>query len=350
MKLLTFAHRGEAQAFLSAENYRPVEFIFDGLLKSDDHFLLITGEGVQSTSEKTIATLTRFGEEIDEVVNLGVAGSLNEKIKKYDLVWVRTAFAHHAEKLEFKSFTSGSGKAASDCMTAFARVLNHEEKKKLSLFADLVDRELWAAASAAHLFRKPFRSLKIVSDEMKKEDTDICKFVKEEAPLYSQKLLEEFRAKEGKAEAEMIKSPVDEMSFSTDKDFYFTVSQERKLLSTIEGLRLRGTTEEMLLKDDFVKNLKAEELLPKERTRLLLQFLSEKLNPVSKKIRESIEDSLTPLKDARIQVSYDNDFEEAWLNLSVRIQSSRDLEKVKNSLKIFSYEDFKKVLDGHFDV
>lgn len=349
MKLLTFAHRGEAQAFLSAENYKPVEFIFDGLLKSEDHYLLITGEGVQLTSEKTIATLTRFGAEIDEVLNLGVAGSLNEKLKKYDLIWVRTAFAHHAEKLEFKSFTSRSVKPEHDCMTAFARVLNHEEKKKLALFADLVDRELWAAASAAHLFKKPFRSLKIISDEMKKEDTDICKFVKEEAPLYSQKLLEEYRSSEGKS-GTASNTPEINNRFIADKDFYFTVSQERKLLSTLEGLKLRGTSEEMILKDEFVRSLKTEELLPKERTRLLLQYLTEKLNPISKKIRESIEESLAPLKDARIQVSYDNDFEENWLNLSVRIQSSRDLEKVKNALKIFSYEDYKKILDGHFDV
>lgn len=350
MKLLTFAHRGEAQAFLSAENYRPVEFIFDGLLKSDSHYLLITGEGVQSTSEKAIATLTRFGEEIDEVMNLGVAGSLNEKIKKYDLVWVRTSFAHHAEKLEFKSFTSDSSKAGHDCMTAFARVLNPDEKKKLSLFADLVDRELWAVASAAHLFKKPFRALKIVSDEMKKEELDdICKFVKAEAPLYSQKLLEEYRKTEDQ-KSSVAKTTVTEGLFSSDRDFYFTVSQERKLLSTLEGLRLRGTAEDTLYQDEYVQTLKAEELLPKERTRLLLQYLTEKLNPVSKKIRESIEDSLAPLKEARIQVTYDNDFEEDWLNLSVRIQSTRDLEKVKNALKIFSYEDFRKILDGHFDV
>ena len=40
MKLLTFAHRGEAQAFISSYQFKPVDFIFDGLLKSNDTFLL----------------------------------------------------------------------------------------------------------------------------------------------------------------------------------------------------------------------------------------------------------------------------------------------------------------------
>jgi nucleoside phosphorylase len=347
MKLLTFAHRGEAQAFLSAFQFKPVDFFFDGLLKSQNFYLLITGEGVQSASEKTISTLARFNDEIVEVINLGVAGSVTEKLKKNDLIWIRTAYAHHAEKLEFKSFTSALP-AHHDCMTAFSRVLDVNEKKKLSLFADIVDRELWAVASAAHLFKKPFRSLKIISDEMKNAESDICKFIKEEAALFSEKLLHEFQNYQGKAEVETKKEDKD---FLEDNNFYFTVSQERKLQSTLDGLKLKGLDRSALYKsDEFVKNLKQEELLPKERTRLLLQNLTERLNPMAKKIRENIEDKLEPLKEARIHASYDNDFEEEWVNLSMRIQSSRDLERVKNALKIFSYEDFKKVLNGQFDV
>jgi len=348
MKLLTFAHRGEAQAFLASDNFRPVEFFFDGLMKSETTYLLITGEGVQTTSEKTISVLARFGEEISEVFNLGVAGSLTEKLRKYDLIWVRTSFAHHAERLEFKSFTAETEKTSHDCMTSFVRVLQIEERKKLGLFADLVDRELWAVASAAHLFKKPFHSLKIISDEMLPENEDICKFVKAEAPVYSEKLLEEFKQKVEKEKPSVVSTT--EVQFISDKNFYFTVSQERKLLSTLEGLRLKGTSERQLLEDPFICSLKEQECLPKERTRLLLQFLTEKLNPISKVIRETIEESLTPLKEARIQATYDNDFEEDWLNLSVRIQSTRDLERVKNALKIFSYEDFKNVLNGEFDV
>ncbi len=348
MKLLTFAHRGEAVAFLASSNFSPVDFYFDGLLKSNDCYLLITGEGPQNASEKTITVLANFNQEISEVYNLGVAGSLTTKLKKYDLTWVRTAYAHHAEKLEFKSFSSPSTRAEFDCLTAFVRVVDPNEKQKFSLIASIIDRELWAVASAAHLFKKNFYSLKVISDDLIASSEDICKFVKEEAPKFSQILFKGFEQREFiKPE---ISSPLLSTSFTDDPLFYLTTSQERKLHSLLEGLRLKGFSLEEILNFKEVREIKAQEKLPKERTRLLLQYLIDRLNPISAKIRESIEDSLTVLKEAKITPSYDPSFEDDWLGISVRIQSSRDLEKVKNALKIFSYEDFKKIFNGQFDV
>ena len=353
MKLLTFAHRGEAQAFLAAFVFKPVEFFFDGLLKSDEYYLLITGEGPHTASEKTITVLAKFNEEITEVLNIGVAGSLTNKLKKQDLVWVRTAYAHHAERLEFKSFSSLNPKdmkSPNDCMTAFSRMLSNEEKKKLSHFASLVDRELWAVASAANLFKIPFRALKIISDDLTPTEADICKFVKEEAPLFSEKLLTEFKTTETETEALKVLPIEKENIFLSDKAFYFTTSQERKLQSMLEGLKLKGISPESLMKNESIQKIKETEKSPKDKTRLLLLFLGDQLNPIAVKIRASLEEILSPLSDAKITSTFDSAFEDDWLNLSVRIQSSRDLEKVKNSLKIFSYEDFKKILDGQFDV
>lgn len=348
MKLLTFAHRGEAQAFLGAHVFKPVDFFFDGLLKSDDYYLLITGEGPHSASEKTISVLAKFNESITHVYNLGIAGSLNQRLKKFDLLWIRTSYAHHAEKLEFKSYSSLNPQAACDCMSAYTRVLDFLEKEKLSHFASVVDRELWAVASAAHLFKKSYSSLKIISDEMKESEVDICKFIKEEAPFFSEKLLEEFQ----KQEHLLPTKPVikETPSFSNDQDFYFTTSQQRKLQSTLEGLRLKGISLESLLSSGEIRAIKETEKLKKERSRLLLELLSEQLNPISVKIKDSIEKALAPLQEARITPSFDSEFEEDWLSLSMKIHSSRDLEKIKNALKIFSYEDFKKIFNGHFDV
>ncbi|MBC7430209.1 MAG: hypothetical protein H7336_16465 [Bacteriovorax sp.] len=348
MKLLTFAHRGEAQAFLSAYTFKPVDFFFDGLLISPEYYLLITGEGPHAASEKTTAVLAKFSESITHVYNIGVAGSLTPELKMHDLLWIRTSYAHHAEKLEFKSFSSENSKAAHDCMTAFNRVLDMEEKRKLSHFANIVDRELWAIASAANLFKKPYLALKIISDEMKATEIDICKFVKEEAPLLSEKLLHEFQ----KTELLTVKkiTPKIDSEFLNDPLFYFTTSQERKLNSTLQAITLKGLTEKELVMDSEVRAIKVMDKLPKERTRLLLLFLSEKLNPISVKIRAKIENAIAPLEAAKISISYDNDFEEDYINLTVKIQSTRDLEKVKNALKIFSYEEYKTIFDGNFDV
>lgn len=348
MKLLTFAHRGEAQAFLKAFHFSPVDFFFDGLLRSDDFFLLITGEGPHVASEKTVSVLSHFHKEITQVFNLGVAGSLNPNQKLHDLVWVRTSYAHHADKCEFKSYSSANSKAKNDCITAYSRVLNKEDKHKLSLFASIVDRELWAVASAAHLFKKNFKALKIISDEMTDLQIDICQFVKTEAPALSLKLLLEFNNEEQQASFPFI--PKNPSLFLDDESFYFTLSQTRKLESLLLNLQLKGISIENLKNHSEILAIKAMDKLPKERTRLLLELLNEQLNPISLKIKTSIAKSIAPLVDAKISPSFDPDFEEDWLSLSMKIQSSRDLEKIKNALKIFSYEDFKKVFEGKFDV
>jgi hypothetical protein len=103
-----------------------------------------------------------------------------------------------------------------------------------------------------------------------------------------------------------------------------------------------------LLNAPDVLAIKQMDKLPKERTRLLLQYLGERLNPVSVIIKANIETALSPLQDAKIIPLFDSNYEEDWLGLSMKIQSSRDLEKIKNALKIFSYEDFKKIFDGNF--
>lgn len=347
-KLLTFAHRGEAQAFLEGHTFKALDFFFDGLFESDQYYLLITGEGPHNASEKTISVLAKYKEAISEVFNIGIAGSLNPKLKKNDLRWIRTAFAHHAEKLEFKSYSSPYKGAHHDCMTAYGRVLSLEERKTLSHFADLVDRELWAVASAAQFFKIPFYALKIVSDEMVESSEDICKFVKNEASFFSQKLLEEFNFHLKNDIQKQTPKIVPHNLLSgllADSDFYFTTSQQRKLTSLLDNLEKKGVNP-IHLNFSAIKN---REISPKDRSRLLLQYFNDELNPMAKMIRESLAKKLDSLDQAAIHCSYDPDFEQDWLQLSMRVQSSRDLEKIKNALKIFSYEDFKSIFNGQIE-
>lgn len=342
-KLLTFAHRGEAQAFFLAYSFKPVEFFFDGLFESEHFFLLVTGEGLHNASEKTISVLAKLDKAIDEVFNIGVAGSLNLKLKKNDLIWIRTAYAHHAERLEFKSYSSPLKSAQNDCMSAYDRVLSLVERSTLSQFADLVDRELWAVASAAQLFKLPFYAVKIISDDMNSTSEDICKFVKEEALSFSEKLLKEFQSLEKFAPR---KSTFEnKIDFLHDSDFYFTTSQERKLVSLQQGLKRKGVD----LNNLNVNSIRELDTSPKDRTRILLQFLNDELNPIAKMIRISLAKKLAQLELAGINSNYDPDFEQSWLQLSMKIQSSRDLEQMKNALRLFSYEDFKSVFHGKIE-
>ena len=348
MKLLTFAHRGEAQVFFLNLNYKPVAFFFDGLFRNEDSFLLITGEGPLAASEKTMAVLSTFHQEIDFVINIGVAGSLNTALKLHDLVWVRTSYAHHAERLEFKSYTSTTPNAKNskyDCMTAYTRVLSNQEREKFSQFSSLVDRELWSIASAATFFKLPFSALKIISDDKtltQSEQFDICKFVKDEAPQLSQKMFDEYQS---------INAPIKKTKtltnnpFLDDDHFYFTTSQARKLISLSEGLRLKDIN----LKSINIDEIKMLELTPKDRTRHLLLFLSDLLNPMATKIRNAVGKAISPLSDAGISTHTDPDLEMDWIQLTMKIQSTRDLEKTKNALKLFSYENYKKIFHGELD-
>jgi nucleoside phosphorylase len=344
MKLLTFAHRAEAQAFFKNDEFRNVDFIFNGLFKSRDYYLLLTDEGLHSASEKTIASLSIIHPDIDEVINLGVAGSLSKKYKKNDLLWIRTSMAHHAEKLEFKSYSSQGKNSAADCMSAYTRVLSASDRHKLSLFADVVDRELWAIASAASLFKLPFSSLKIISDDLThhEEGHEICQLVKEEAHLFSEKLFMELQT------VKAAQKPVNKVSapkeFYQSEAFYFTTTQERKLKSLLEGLRVKNIS----IPQELVDDLLSLQVLPKERSRLLLIELNDLLNPFAKKMRDALDSSLDPLTKAGISAQYNSNLEQSQLNLSMAINCERDLERVKNALKIFSYSDYKNIFDGKF--
>lgn len=345
MKLLTFAHRGEAQAFIDHFDFKVQEFYFNGLFKSDSYLLLLTDEGAHSASEKTVAVLSSFKNEIDEIINLGVAGGLSSKAIKNQTYWIRTAYAHHAEKLEFKSYSSTLETSEIDCLTAYNRILSASDRDKLSSFADLVDRELWAVASAANLFKIPFAALKIVSDvlEESEEKREICQVVKEDAPHYSHILLQAFLNRISNKKISPQKKS--DLPFIHDEAFYFTTTQERKLKSLIEGLSLK----KIQIPQEVVENLVMQPLLPKERSRQLLVELNDLLNPFAKKMRAALDKAVEPLTQAGITSQYNANLEQSLLHLTLHINSERDLEKAKNALKIFSYSDYKKIFDGEFD-
>lgn len=277
MKLLTFAHRAEAQSFFSAFDFNPVEFFFDGLFLSEDFYLLITGEGLKAASEKTVSVLTRFSDSIDEVINMGVAGSLTIKLKKNDLVWVRSAYCASSDGVDFQSFKTQSGAAQADCLSVHERIFEFDKRVKLSSFAEIIDRELWSVASACSLFKKPFFSLKIISDDLNSNTPETTRIVKEESALFSKKLLVEFqRFLQG--EIKGLLSPEPSLPFLHDHDFYFTSSQVRKLETLFHRLERLGKN----LNSINIDEIKNASTIPKERARHLLESLNDQVQPIEK--------------------------------------------------------------------
>jgi hypothetical protein len=350
MKLLVFAHRGEAQAFLNTYDFVPVEFYFTGLFKSNNYFLLITGEGTKDSSEKTIAVLSSFRVQITEVINIGIAGSLAPHIKIGTLIWVRSSYAQVSTRPEFKSYTFNYH-TKTDCITTNSRVTSSEERIKLSSFADIVDRELWSIASAGHLFKVDTLALKLISDNS--DNLEICQLVKSEAPLLSLKLLGEFQNYEALMQNKMPKNLEVESSLIQDfflnhPKLYFTTSQTRKLISVIRGFTLKKiiTNEELIkLSNQIIEN-NVNDKTSKEISKILLQLFSEMLNPINAQIKEKINTTVKPLIDSGAVVSYDLDLEQEYIQINYQMRSSKDQKKLMLALEHFSYQKIKDIFSG----
>ncbi len=351
MKLLVFAHRGEAQAFFNQWDFAPVEFHFAGLFKSKNYYLLITGEGPKDASEKTVAVIADLKEELDEVINIGIGGSLNPKLKIGDLAWIRSSYAQNAERCEFKSYTTTRHDNL-DCITAYSRVSTIEEKKTLSSFADIVDRELWSVMSAAHLFDLPAFALKLISDEA--DSQDFCKLVKEEAPALSKKMLNAFLESEKKSEAIKPASGIQpqatlEDQLLTHDKLYFTTSQARKLHTVLRGISIKKTLSDQEVFTLLQNLLEAEgaERTPKELSKILLNTLSEKLNPLNTKIKEKITQNLKPLIETGAQVSFDPELEQDYVQVSFQIRNAKDQKRLILALEQFNYQKIKDIFRGN---
>lgn len=343
MKLFVFAHRGEAQAFIEHFSFLPITFHFDGVYQNENDYLLLCGEGPQNASEKTVSVLSAFASQISQVINIGIAGSLTPKLKVGDHAWIRTVLAHNSEKCEFKTYTS-SVHDGIDCLTSFSRATNLEQKKELSPFADMVDREAWSIASAAALFKKEFRSLKLISDEV--TDVDMCTFIKMDANALSKKMLHHFLEKEPSKKNVAVTPPTHTLTVSDDR-FHFTVTQERKLQQLLDGLRIK----ELITKKDLdylCSSILSEypDKNAKDLSRLLLSELDLKLNPLKYKIKEQLEMALLPLTNAGITAHYDPELENPHVTLNTKIKSSKDQKRLQLALDQFNFQKIKDIFEG----
>ena len=352
LNLLIFAHRGEAQAFFNEWEFLPVNFYFTGLFKNKDHFLLITGEGPKDASEKTVAVLAAFKSEISEVINIGIAGSLTSKLKVGDHVWVRSCYAQKAKASEFKSYTT-KNHSNIDCITAYSRVSSPEERKILSNFADIVDRELWSIASACHLFKIELNALKLISDES--DSVDVCQLVKDEAPALSKKLFIEYQnhllKKTANTPIELVSAKSNTILdyILTHPKLYFTTSQNRKLMTLLRGLSLKKVLNDEEIKT-FTNNLiesSAHEKTSKELSKILLTLLSEKLNPLNTEIKSKIAEILAPLTSAGAQANFDPELEQDYIQLNYQIRSTKDQKKLILALEQFNYQKIKNIFKGN---
>lgn len=190
--LLVFAHRGEAEAFLKQGGFKSLPFSFKGLYEFEREMLLLTGEGIHSVIEKLPAVCAAFRQNISEIINLGIAGSLSDEIELGEIYAIRKILREGAAPNSFPVFRSADDTAQTDCITAEQRVLEKSYAARLAPFAPVVDRELWGIASVCSRFNLPFRSYKLISDRAG-EDAKTPD-IKRRAAEYSARLYEYYCA------------------------------------------------------------------------------------------------------------------------------------------------------------
>ena len=164
MLLITMAHRGEAQEFIKRKYTQPTEFYFRGIYRSNEDILLLTGEGIQSTTIRLTAVCTYFGNKIDRVINMGIAGALDPALQLNQIYGIRRVCHEFSDNPEYGSFQCVETFSKYDCITACRRVNDDKYAADLKNRAQIVDRELWAIGSVSSHFNLPFKSYKLISD------------------------------------------------------------------------------------------------------------------------------------------------------------------------------------------
>lgn len=322
MQLLTFAHRPEAQAFFDTFSFKATGN--EGLYQSEFGWLLITGEGIHE-SIVTVASILGAHPEIREVINLGVAGSLRPQLERHALYEVRTAYAFDEVPL-FKSFPL-SGEV--DCVTSGKRVLSPSQRIPLLAMGSVVDRELWGVCVAAKQHHKSVRSFKYISDDA--GELGACEVVKELARDASVALLERYLALQPQVQASGVKL----------SGFYFTVAQEHLFKNFLHKLSIKWelSPDEVLGKLN-VESLNQQKLLPKERTKRLLDLFKKSLDPWGNEFEGKMHELFQPLHP--ISVTSANHFQTPEVKLSLRFQSKEELEQILSKLTRFEWESFYK--------
>ncbi|MBN1654187.1 MAG: hypothetical protein JXA30_10455 [Deltaproteobacteria bacterium] len=347
MILLTFAHRGEASRFLKKKHARTVDFPLSGLYQIDDGFLLVTGEGLQNATERVAAVCGGLGEEIESVINLGIAGALDDSLSLGEIYPVRVCYAEQNGSMQFRSFPTASFEdaRARDCVSVNYRAVEPDEANRLINFASCVDREAWAIASVCALFNLPFFSYKLISDRVGKGQADLFEAAKEQGQYYSDRLFEFFGLRQAAPPRQK-----EAHAIALGERFYFTTSQKRRYRALMEGLRIKLGSEQEIWKRIDLEEIASAKCSAKARTGELLNRLGDLLNPLNAVIRKRLADLTKPLTDAGCSAHFAEGFQDDSITLSARVDNAESLRRLVEALNAVSLNEIHALLNGKLDV
>lgn len=329
MNLITMAHLGEAQGVIDLLG---LERSAENLYESKDYILLITGEGPFEAATAVSATIARY--KFSHAYNLGIAGSLNEKLTIGSVHPIRSIYLVIEGKPQFKTFQCQE--AGLDCITTFERILNPDKAQALKGLGDLVDRESWGVGFACKQHSIPFTAFKIVSDQA--GSLEACELVKTKAMHF----------------AELISNEAKRIFKSNDdlvlEGFHFTFSTKIQFQQKLQMLSLRDDkTDHQIIGELGIEELRDLKILPKERTKLLLNKMDQKLDPLKEKIDGYLKDWKGPWLNRGITIQNDPSFENAEVTISFKASSDEELGDKIVELSKLTLNPYLKLREGHVE-
>ena len=336
MKLIVLAHYGEAQTIIDEYSLSKKS---EELYQNEEFTLLLTGEGPFEATARVSRALASG--EFSEVINLGIAGALDDSLKINEIHSVRTIYLSIDGKLQYKSFDLSS--EGVDLITSFERILDPAKSQILSGMGKMVDRESWGVGFACKEYGVPFSSYKIISDRA--GTIGACEVVKDQAHFLSLKLLEKLK--------EVLAAPtLDQTSFfasQLSEDFYFTFSLKHKFQNLVEKIILR---DQVSVSDVFnglpLKELQDSKLSPKLRAKALVEELEVLLDPFKGKLHHELNFWKRKYKD--IDLITDPSWENSEVKFSFTAGSEEELQKKIEILNTVELKPFYDILDGRVHV
>jgi nucleoside phosphorylase len=164
MLLLAIAHKGEAQEFFKRSFTQPSDFHFPGMYRDGENILLLTGEGIELAILRVSSVLTYFGNKIDRVLNMGIAGALRSTLQINQIYGIRQVYHEHQDNKKFPKLLCKETHSKTDCITAQKSVFDTKYAQSLKRVAPIVDRELWGIGFTCKNYGISFKSYKLISD------------------------------------------------------------------------------------------------------------------------------------------------------------------------------------------
>lgn len=335
MHLITMAHMGEALGVIEKFNLKRIT---TELFGGENLMLLVTGEGPMEAAVKAALLLPQY--PFTGIINLGIAGTLDENFKVGEIHPVRSLYLVQDLKPSFKTFQVSD--VGLDCLTSFERILDFDKAKKLKGVGSLVDREAWGIAMTAKTHGLTFKSYKIISDVA--GTLAACEIVKENAATFSNALADYL------AGMLIEKEPTPE-SHRTLAGFYFTFSTEHKFKNLLSKLAIKeNVSEEEILNSLPMKDLLDKKLLPKERSRLLMEEMVNRIDPTRIILNQQKDQWTRDFEKNGIKVQTDPLWESPVVTLSMEITNDVQLQEKIESLKKLSIRPFTELMNGNLNV